>query len=286
MAGGCERHHVLRIILGSIRSKMKEKIMRPFYKAVLFSVLVMSGCYTPHYLPNTAPTPLFEKAGNVRLAGYVGTNSYDVHVAVSPIEHIGIIAANSVSFSKKYEADVDKKENEIEYSHGHRYYEGALGYYFSPFQYKQDVMKIEIFAGYGKGTVNGSLDEGKKDFLGFIVPTTRVDADYQQYYLQMNASFSNMKLKTDSTELSDATFEYGSIFRLNKTRISNFTRIGKSLDVATMEASFIQFGIFGCIGGSGTGLTVQTGWLFLVGGNNRPSFSPLFVSAGLRVGLW
>jgi len=245
------------------------------------------GCYTPHFLPNTAPTPLFEKAGNVRLAGYAGTNSYDVQVAVSPVDHIGIICATSVAFSKKKEEENSSTPaDEIEFTHGHRYYEGAIGYYFSPFTVKSEAMKVEVFAGYGSGTVNGSLDEGKRTILGIIIPTTRVDADYKQYYVQLNASFSDMKLKTDSTESSPANFEYGSIFRVSKTDYSNYKRYGQSIDMPVMEGNFLQFGIFGCTGGNGTGVTVQTGWLVLIGDNNRPSFSPFFISAGLRIGLW
>jgi len=115
---------------------------------VIYSVLsiVFMGCYTPHFLPNTAPTPMFDHAGDVRLTGYAGTNSYDVHVAISPVDHIGLVGAGSWSFGKKIEpADKTTPENEIEWSHSHRYFEGAVAFYLSPFSLRKDMMKFRRY---------------------------------------------------------------------------------------------------------------------------------------------
>jgi hypothetical protein len=256
-----------------------------------FCVIMISfmGCYTPHFLPNTAPTPMFDHAGNVRLAGYAGTNSYDVQVGVSPIEHIGIIGAGSVSNNKRVDNGSNNQlsDNDAEWTHFHRYFEGALGYYFSPFKLKNDVMKIEVFAGYGKGIANGSIDSGKKNFLGFTIPTTRVDADYKQNYLQINMAISSKTLNSDSTNLSEGIMEYGSIFRFSKTEYSNFRKNEQLLDVSSMDGNFVQFCVFGNIRGGGLGLTAQAGWLYPVGDDqNRPSYSPLYFTVGLRIDLW
>ena len=263
--------------------------MKSLYVAMLFSALVMSGCYTPHFLPNTVPVPMFDKAGNVRLAGYAGTNSYDVHVGVSPVEYIGILGAGSYSRNKKVDTkdNNEKPDDEAEYTHGHRYYEGALVVYFSPGTIKNDILKLEILAGYGKGTANGSIDTGKKDFLGFTVPTNHVNADYQQYYIQLNAGFNNVEVNRDTQERSGGSLEYGSVFRFSKTRYSNFEKDSQPIKIDPMEGTFIQAGLFASIGGSGSGVTFQAGWLYPIADDvNRPSYSPLFIAAGLRIGLW
>ena len=273
--------------------KYSFKDERKNYETIVYSsaffAFVISGCYSPHFLPNTAPTPMFEKAGNIRIAGYAGTNSYDVHVGVSPVEHIGLLGAGSVSFNKKVDNEENNKkpEREAEWTHAHRYYEGALGYYFSPFTIKNDLMKIEIFAGYGAGTANGSLNTGKTDIYGFIILTTRVDADYRQYYLQLNAAISEKMLNKDGTQSGGSVFEGGSVFRLSKTELSNFERFGQSLNVSPMTGSFAQFCVFGILRGSGLGLTMQVGWLFPIGNDqNRPAYSPLYITAGLGIDLW
>ncbi len=248
-------------------------------------ILAFVGCYTPHFLPNTAPTPMFDKQGNIRIAGYAGTNSYDVNIGISPIEHIGIIAAGSYSASKKVDNEENNKkpDSEAKFTHGHRYYEGAIGYYFSPFRIGDEEMKIEIFAGYGKGTANGSIDSDKKNIFGFIIPIDRVDADYKQYYLQLNAAI----FKKSVTESSESILEYGSIFRLSKTDYSNFRKFGQAINIPSMESNFLQLGIFGNTRSGALGLTAQTGWLMpLTEDKSRPSYSPFFITAGLRIDLW
>jgi hypothetical protein len=228
---------------------------------------------------------MFEKAGNVRLAGYTGTNSSDLHIAVSPINHIGIMGVGSWSSNKKNEGD--KPDSSAEYTHSHRYLEGAVGYYFSPIPLQGDILKIEIFAGYGYGTANGSLDTGEKNIIGIIVPTTQVEADYQQYYLQLNAGINNFDLNRVANENSKPKLEYGTVFRVSQTRYSNFKKNGVTLKLNPMEASFIQIGFWGSIGGTGTGLTIQTGWLYAISNDEtRPAYSPLFISVGLRLGFW
>jgi len=231
---------------------------------------------------------MFDQAGDVRLTGYAGTNSYDFHVAVSPLEHIGFVGAGSWSFGKKIEpADKTTPENEIEWSHSHRYFEGAVAFYLSPFSLRKDMMKIEVLAGYGSGIANASLDAGKRTFLGFIIPTVRVDAKSQQYYIQVNAAVTERNTGSSKNGQGGGDLEYGSIFRFSKTRYYDFVRDNKSLGLPSQEGNFIQIGAFGTLYGNELGLTTQIGWLYpLADDQNRPSYSPLYATIGLNIYLW
>jgi hypothetical protein len=247
------------------------------------SLVFIFGCYTPHFLPNTAPTPLFEKAGDVRISGYAGTNSYDAQFSLSPAQHAGIVAAYSNSVSSKKDKDVP--EADAEYSHGHKYFEGALGYYFDPIPFRKDVMKFEMFVGYGQGTTTGSLDQGKKSRLGFLVPTTQVDADYTQYYVQLNTAVSETYQSSEDPKSEKGTMEYGSLMRLSRTEISNYSRLGQSLNVPSPASTFFQIGAFGRVG-SELSFTFQAGWLFILSDpTNATAYSPFYLTVGVGLAL-
>jgi hypothetical protein len=256
--------------------------MKAICISAVFFILLLNGCYTPHFLPNTVPAPFFENSGNVRAGFYAGTNSYDAHLAVSPLQHIGIVGSYSYSSSSKVKED--KPDTEAEFTHGHKYFEGALGFYTTPIPMGKSLFKSEIFVGYGKGTTSGSLNEGKKNWIGMIVPTTQVDANYLQYYVQMNVSMTESNVLGD-TRSNALKLEYGTIFRFSRTGITNYSRFGQDLGIPSTTFNCLQ--IAASLSTVSTlKFTCQSGWLFILSKGERPAYSPFYVTVGIGLSLW
>jgi hypothetical protein len=257
-----------------------------FFAGLCVLSFLLSGCAEPLLVPDIGPTPIFTKAGNVHIAGYAGTNSYDAHLAVSPIDHIGLVGRGSWAFGKKEKDDPHPGE-EVQETHSHRYYEGGLGYYFSPFEYKNDMMRIEIFAGYGKGTAHGGLESEKATIFGFTIPIKNVDAKYRRYYFQLNTAICPKLLPAHGESSPKGALEYGSVIRYYNVRFSDFTKAGVSLGQGSFEGNYLQIGPFVNIDNSGIVITAQIGSLLRVSdASTSTTHTWIYLAAGLMIRLW
>ncbi|HEX5023867.1 MAG TPA: hypothetical protein VFV68_01285 [Agriterribacter sp.] len=141
--------------------------------AIVF--LFLSSCNRYYYKPNAVNAPLFTDGGQAHVAvvGSVGSANgdydhegtryvFDVQAAVSPINHLGIIANYS---TYGYTADnpepvtgnVDGKANLLEF--------GIGGYYAKGNKFK---MVADCYMGYGAGQIRSDVDMRIKRF--FIQP--------------------------------------------------------------------------------------------------------------------
>ena len=225
-----------------------------------------------HFHPNTAPVPLFENAGSVRMSGDIGYDHLsDLQVAISPIEHIGLIGSGSWASGENF----------------HRYFEGGFGYYFSPFTLKNDSIKTEAFVGYGSGTANGVLTNANNIIFWPEVTDRKIYANYCQYYIQFNWAVCDKIPISRDIQSTEIMIDYGTIIRISRTKFSNFKKDGQVLNLTPMEGSFIQMAAFCTVGIKGVGVTGQTGILYgLSNQDSSPTYAPFYITIGLNIRLW
>ncbi len=112
--------------------------------AFLLSV-VLAGC-APVYIAPAANAPLLEKAGELQVAGQLGTNGIDGQIAFSPVNSLGLVAAAS-----GVSGENDK----------HFYGEIGVGYYVP--RLRSDAFRAEVIGGVGYGFSRGYEDFGLFD---------------------------------------------------------------------------------------------------------------------------
>lgn len=156
--------------------------MKEIVSVMLFTLL-LSSC-APVYLPNQLQTPLLRDKGEATASISIGTSTFDIQTAYSPIKHLDIL----VDFT------VAKGE-----SHEHAQFQGGLGYYKT----FNDAFHLEFLAGGGGGystTITlgtfGKFNEGT----------------YSRFYLQPNVFFVSEH------------FDFGLATRASFVHFNNFGR--------------------------------------------------------------
>lgn len=159
---------------------------------LLLPLLALISCSASVYLPSASHTPMFAGAGDVQLAGSVGTNlQYDGSIAYSPIDHLGFVAGASRNPSTEHDTIFD---------HGHTYGELGAVYYarlsdligasFS------NSTQIELSAGAGLGEATSrsftparETDIGPLPYRDSITTFINTRGSYARYYLQALLGF-------------------------------------------------------------------------------------------------
>jgi hypothetical protein len=162
-------------------------------KKLLLALLVMSSC-SPVYVPNLRNSPMFEKGGEVQIAGQIG-NGYEGQAAVSVSNHIGLMA----NYAYIDRGNIEPGDEGNDYLR-HKLFEGGIGYFDN-----DENMFMEIFAGYGRG-------EGSNNRNFFDLDS--VSGKYERYFIQpafgfnkktMHFSFVPRISVVDFTEFSNST---------------------------------------------------------------------------------
>lgn len=129
-------------------------------------LIILSSC-SPGYVPNIRHAPLFTAKNQVEAS--VGSGmafsdaSLEAHAAYSLTNHFAVMA-NGMRISR----------GANQYKRAHYYTEGAIGYYS-----KDELRRIEIFAGYGQGK-----DYGRDNYSFFGVDKRLVESTYTKFFLQ------------------------------------------------------------------------------------------------------
>lgn len=228
--------------------------MKPFINLFfLFSVIILSGCSRYYYRPNAVNTPLFTEGGQARLnaAGSIGSVSDDDHkgntylfnaqAAVSPINHLGIIA-NYSTFSYKTD-DIDEANGNVN-ARAHLLEGGIGGYYAKGRKFK---MVVDGYVGYGGGKIHSDVDMRMRRY--FFQPGIGVRSPW--FDAAFNLRISNVRFRDfDSKGRNDDYLMQHDLLSSNGVRIDSRTytfaepaftiRTGYKLAKAQFQVVFAQ----------------------------------------------
>ncbi|MGN6492881.1 MAG: hypothetical protein ACTHLE_12855 [Agriterribacter sp.] len=193
---------------------------------LLFVVVALSSCSRYYYRPNAVNTPLFTEGGQARLnaAGSIGSvndhdydgNTYffNAQAAVSPINHLGIIA-NYSNFS--YSTDNIDETNGNVNARAHLLEGGIGGYYAKGKKFK---MVVDGYVGYGGGKIHSDVDMRMRRY--FFQPGIGVRSPW--FDAAFNLRIANVKyLDFDSKGRSNDYLMQRNLVNDNGVRIDNRT---------------------------------------------------------------
>jgi hypothetical protein len=192
----------------------------------LCTVIILSGCSRYYYRPNAVNAPLFTERGQARLnaAGSIGSvsdNDYDgntyffnAQAAVSPINHLGIIA-NYSAFS--YRTDNTDEANGNVNASAHLLEGGIGGYYAKGRKFK---MVVDGYVGYGGGKIHSDVDMRMHRY--FFQPGIGLRSPW--FDAVFNLRISNVKyLDFDNKGRSNDYLEQRDLINSNGVRIDHRT---------------------------------------------------------------
>lgn len=192
----------------------------------LCTVIILSGCSRYYYRPNAVNAPLFTEGGQARLnaAGSIGNvsdNDYDgntyffnAQAAVSPINHLGIIA-NYSAFS--YRTDNTDEANGNVNASAHLLEGGIGGYYAKGRKFK---MVVDGYVGYGGGKIHSDVDMRMHRY--FFQPGIGLRSPW--FDAAFNLRISNVKyLDFDNKGRSNDYLEQRDLINSNGVRIDHRT---------------------------------------------------------------
>ncbi|KAB2879617.1 hypothetical protein F9K33_08735 [bacterium] len=143
-------------------------------RLVFFLSILMIGVEScsPVYVPNAVNTPLFTGQNEFHGAGYIrNLTSWDVQVAFTPLNHVGIMANGSVGSMEFFLApELGKSRQE--------FFEPGLGFFgrLNP----ENNVHGDLYIGYGRGKI-----KSKSDFFESIINVnTRTTGYFHRFFLQ------------------------------------------------------------------------------------------------------
>jgi len=151
--------------------------MKRLKRFFFIAIIGFSTSCAPIYIPNQVNAPLLKEKGDMNAAASMGTSGYDIQLAASPKNNLGIMLNASY-----YDSDT---------SHTHFLLEAATGYYLT----LSDRSVFEIYAGGGYGysdtESSGSLGVHKFGHYSkvFLQPSIGFSADYFEGAFSLRSAF-------------------------------------------------------------------------------------------------
>ncbi|MFC0875997.1 hypothetical protein ACE01N_05360 [Saccharicrinis sp. FJH2] len=146
----------------------------------LVSMSILFAACAPVYFPNQLQTPLLQDQGEATVSASLGTSTFDMQLAYSPIKHIDLTGDFSVANGNDHE---------------HLQFEGGMGVY----QTINNALHLELLGGGGAGysttTTQGTFGEHNEGAFSrfYIQPNVFVVSDYIEAGLATRASFISFR---------------------------------------------------------------------------------------------
>lgn len=217
--------------------------------------IMAAGCTPPVYVAPAVHAPIFTNAGQVRVAGHVGSNGVDGQVAASVADGVAVLASGSF----------DKAGEDLE---SHEYGEIGAGWYGPVSHWGV----LGIFGGLGFGRSSGDNTEDEGEFADQIL---QARGTYQRPFVQLQLGAASKY----------AEFAYVMRFAYMMYRYEEIN--GESAS-ARSDALFIEPGIVGRIGSENIKLEAQFAWIHRPSDTEQVgylSYDDFHVSLGLHVQL-
>ena len=164
---------VINLICNQNNTVMKRS---PFFLLMSF---LFAAC-APVYFPNQLQTPLLQDKGEATVSASLGTSTFDMQLAYSPVKQIDLLGDFSVANGDDHE---------------HLQFEAGLGLY----QTINDVLHLELLGGGGAGysttTTQGTFGEHNEGAFSrfYIQPNVFVVSQYIEAGLAARASFISFR---------------------------------------------------------------------------------------------
>ncbi|WP_018477040.1 hypothetical protein [Pontibacter roseus] len=175
----------------------------PFLKSIAFvSLLLLTGCVST-YMPNVPNVPMFTQKGELSAAGHItpkGNITFNTAYAVT--DHFAVMANGSMLNRERRKEDF--RHNLVE----------VAGGYFTTFGANQNRV-LEVYAGIG----GGSSDRNEKEEKEGVMTSTRREAGFSKYFLQVNFTSKrkkSLRLLGNEFPLNYGTALRGSYVNMNK----------------------------------------------------------------------
>lgn len=143
------------------------------------ALLILTGC-APVYFPNQLQTPLLQQQGEATVSASIGTSTFDMQLAYSPVYHIDVLTDFSFASGDDHE---------------HLQIEAGLGAY----QTINDALQLELLGGGGAGysttTTQGTFGDHNEGAFGrfYIQPNVFYVSPYIEAGLATRASFISFR---------------------------------------------------------------------------------------------
>lgn len=203
---------------------------------ISFAFIALQSC-TPAYIPNTLNTPLFENKNEFKATINGGINGSDVHLAYTPINHLGIMLNGSFM-------------NKTDSSNYNRHAFGELGFgYYTAL----GLARFEVYGGYGIGGVDSYFKSNlfTKNAQAiyhriFIQPSIGIGSDFADLAFTTRFVFVNMHLnsttlETYNTGKLDTFFEPAITARFGYKYIKFFMQFGLSIPLIDMNENIYEY---------------------------------------------
>lgn len=112
--------------------------IQKYLKFIIFALIFIVSSCSSIYVPTSINTPLFKKAGEAQLSGYIGTHQLQARIAYTPAYHFGIMF-NTAFNNHSYLGWV--------YNNKSSFYEFGIGYYTM----LNRNFVFETYGGFSKG---------------------------------------------------------------------------------------------------------------------------------------
>ncbi len=199
---------------------------RRYRSLVLLPVFaLLNACTHYYYAPNTLQTPFLREQHDTRVSvGYIGGDEFtgfEVHAAYSPVKYLALMANHFQVQSDNVGASSN------DWGKG-RLTEIALGGYYP----LSNIVSASLFAGWGRGRVLNSYDQGAK-----------ADLRFQRRFLQPAIAVQGKSLRLGlAMRFNQLEYIRGDIdYQIGEPHISTIARIEQASPIYIPEAG-ITFG--------------------------------------------
>jgi hypothetical protein len=164
---------VIYLICNANNTIMKKSL---FFLTMIF----LLGACAPVYFPNQLQTPLLQDKGEATVSASLGTSTFDMQLAYSPIKHIDLLGDFSVANGNDHE---------------HLQLEAGLGAY----QTINDALHLELLGGGGAGysttTTQGTFGEHNEGAFArfYVQPNIFLVSEFVEAGLATRASFISFR---------------------------------------------------------------------------------------------